>query len=273
MKRVHMLLIFAVVVLFSSCENDGSGLEVINSKSFSEKQIILSQPIRSRLLNDSTENTADNYPFKDKLNKMNLALDELEKNHSDSIWQDLLLDWNDFRLNHTGKDGLPVISKGELADSVSNSEVRTVAEKWGELNSKLLKFSGEVRFGDVLENLFNKPQIPVLNEMFVKSIFYTHVDDQIFVNLLGSSAVTHYHTTGGIIKLSQVTDFPASNEVVITCESDDSRFLDLFIRIPGWAINPTVTHGNVKYVAHPGEYCEIARKWKGGDEFIITLKN
>jgi DUF1680 family protein len=49
--------------------------------------------------------------------------------------------------------------------------------------------------------------------------------------------------------------------------------MDVFIRIPSWAVNPTVTHGNVKYVAHPGEYCEVYRKWNNGDQIKVELKN
>ena len=83
----------------------------------------------------------------------------------------------------------------------------------------------------------------------------------------------HHHTTGGTVKLTQRTDFPRSNIVTLTCETNDARYLDVFIRIPEWAVNPTVAHGNVKYVAHPGEYCQISRKWKDKDEFYIILKN
>jgi DUF1680 family protein len=61
--------------------------------------------------------------------------------------------------------------------------------------------------------------------------------------------------------------------MTLTCETNDARYLDVYIRIPEWAVNPTVAHGNVKYVAHPGEYCQISRKWKDKDEFFIILKN
>jgi DUF1680 family protein len=61
--------------------------------------------------------------------------------------------------------------------------------------------------------------------------------------------------------------------MTLKCESNDVRYLDVFIRIPEWAINPTVSYGNVKYVAHSGEYCQVSRKWHDGDEFRIVLKN
>jgi len=261
------------VSLISACNDDGNLLNVVNSMAFPEKQIVIEDQVKQRLSIDSTEILNVYNPFQDKLNAMFTRIDDLKKNRSDSLWLVLLANWNDFRLNHIGNDGLPIFQANELIDSTGNSETIAVARMWAELNSRLLKFSGEVRFGDALEKLIYESKGRVIDEKLLKSVVYTHIDDQIFINIIGSSSITHYHTTGGIIKLIQETDFPLSNEVTIKCESDDSRFIDLFIRIPSWAVNPTVTHGNVKYVAHPGEYCEIARKWNGGDEFNINLKN
>jgi len=152
-------------------------------------------------------------------------------------------------------------------------EAMGVAGKWAELNIMLLKLSGEVRFGDVIENLLYKEEMPVLTEKQLKSIIYTHIDDQIFINVLGGSSFDYQHTTGGNVRLTQTTRYPLGSEIILSCEVGDVRYMDVFIRIPEWAVNPTVTHGNVKYVARPGEYCEIYRKWRNGDEFSIKLKN
>jgi len=137
----------------------------------------------------------------------------------------------------------------------------------------MLQFSGEAQLGDAIEQSLYNSGTPVLTDKFLKSIVFTHIYDQIFVNLLASATVEHYHTTGGTIKLILETKYPESNEMTLTCKCDDVRYLDVFIRIPSWAVNPTVQHGNVKYVCHPGEYCQISRKWNDGDEIQVLLRN
>lgn len=269
MKIIRLSAIIGIALFLFSCGIAENGLNAINSDSFPERNVALDGLVSQRLLADSVVNISEQNPLESKLDEMISVAEKLRKNQSDSIWTALSASWDDFRVNHVGKDGLPVLS----ADSMSNSEAIAVAGKWAELNTMLLKLSGEVRFGDAIENLLYKTRVPVLTEKQMKSIIYTHIDDQIFINVIGSSSVNHHHTTGGTIRLIQVTDFPTSNETTIKCECNDVHFLDVFIRIPSWAVNPTVTHGNVKYVAHPGEYCEISRKWNNGDKINVRLKN
>jgi hypothetical protein len=264
MKFTRLSAIIGIAVFLISCGRSENGLNAINSGSFSETNITLDDAVSQRLLSDSVMNTSGQSPISIKLDESILAIEKLRKTQSDSLWNVVSDSWYDF-----GKDGFSILS----TDSMSNSDASAIAGKWVELNIQLLKLSGEVRFGDAVENLLYKNQSPVLTEKQLKSIIYTHIDDQIFINVIGSSSLTHQHTTGGTIKLIQKTDYPNSNEMTLKCESNDVRYLDVFIRIPEWAINPTVSYGNVKYVAHPGEYCQVSRKWHDGDEFRIVLKN
>ena len=41
--------------------------------------------------------------------------------------------------------------------------------------------------------------------------------------------------------------------------------MEIYIRIPEWAEGATVVMQNVKYIAPPGDYCEIAKSWINGD--------
>ena len=264
MKIKRLSAIIGIAVFLFSCGRSEKGLNVINSGSFSETNITLDGALTQRLLADSVVNISGQSPISIKLDEMISVAERLRKNQSDSLWNAVSASWYDF-----GKDGLSVLS----ADSLSNSKATAIASKWADLNIALLKLSGEVRFGDAIEDLLYKNQEPVLTEKQLKSVIYTHIDDQIFINVIGSSSLNHQHTTGGTIKLIQKTEYPLINEIVLYCECSDTRFLDVFIRIPEWAVNPTVTHGNVKYVARPGEYCQVSRKWRDGDEFRIVLKN
>jgi len=239
-------------------------MNVINSVSFPGKNITLDNSVSQRLLTDSAANISGQNPLAAKLDEMIYMAESLRKNQSDSLWNKLSADWYDF-----GKADLSILS----ADTLSNSEASAILSKWVNLNITLLKLSGEVKFGDAIEDLLYKFPRLVLTEAQLKSIIYTHIDDQIFINVFGSSNFNYQHTTGGNVKFTQQTDYPLGNEMILTCEVGDVRYMDVFIRIPSWAVNPTVTHGNVKYVARPGEYCEIYRKWNNGDEIKVVLKN
>jgi hypothetical protein len=264
MKLLRIIAIFGITFFLFSCGNQDNGLNVINSESFPEKNITLDHLVSQRLLSDSAANISTQNPLTIKLDQMISDAEGLRKNPSDSLWNALSAGWYDF-----GKNDLSILS----AEALSNSESSIIAGKWVDLNIILLKLSGEVKFGDAIEDLLYKFPRLVVTEAQLKSIIYTHIDDQIFINEFGSSSFNYQHTTGGNVRLIQETDYPLGNTMILTCEVGDVRYMDVFIRIPSWAVNPTVTHGNVKYVARPGEYCEIYRKWNNGDEITVRLKN
>jgi hypothetical protein len=260
MKLTQILAFSGFVLFMLACGTPRDGLQIVESQSFHVKQISLGESFSKKYLSEPVDsNQLANFQDK-KLDELILFEKMLEESRSDSSWFLLERKWDEF--NQSGIQS----SADTSANSISE------LQKWAELNADLLKLTGEVRFGDALEKLIYSSK-PILSEQFLKSIIYTHNYDQIFVNLFASSTLTHYHTTGGTVKLIQKTEFPESNEITLKCETNDVRYLDVFIRIPEWAVNPKVTHGNVKYVAHPGEYCQISRKWNDGDEILVQLKN
>ena len=267
MKLTRLLLAIPMVFIFSSCGNDPNQLSVINSKSFHETQIQLQlQPVQpsfalDSVSGDSIQKTEQNFAL-DKLGEMLSMTETIRKSRSDSIWSSLLQKWTDFNTTVVSQD-----------NSSTHKILPEAILKWVELNIALVKLSGEVRFGDAIERIIHDPENMFIPEKKLKSAFYTHVDDQIFINLIGSSSVEYQHTTGGNVKFIQETNYPEGNVMTLKSECSDKRFVEIFIRIPSWAVNPTVTYGNVKYVARPGEYCQISRKWKTGDEIMVVLKN
>jgi hypothetical protein len=54
-------------------------------------------------------------------------------------------------------------------------------------------------------------------------------------------------------------------------ELQDKRYLDFYVRIPEWANKASVTVKGVKYNVIPGQFTEIAKKWKNGDEIEIII--
>lgn len=264
MKRFFLLFPTFLFIVISGCQNRNSGFQVINSVSFPENQVALSANATHRLMADSVAAYSQNHSLQlidSRLSHIGQLVDEILKNPSGSLWNELNTDWESFR-----SDAKKLAQSG---DSTVNSDL----SKWADLNTKLLRFSGEAKFAEAFTNLLYSSTKPVLSSNQLKQTIYTHVFDEVFIHIPIASAVSFQHTTGGTIRLIQETNYPEGNEITLKCECSDTRFLDVFIRIPPGATNPSVTHGNVKYVARPGEYCQITRKWKNGDEFVIRLKN
>lgn len=268
-----------MVLIFSSCGNDPNNLSVINSESFPEKQISLHfQSVRllntdSLINNDRFNLSNDQHIVVNQLDEMLSMTELIRKSQSESVWVALTRKWTEFNANFFETERSPFAPNYSRSDSLQNKIFPEAIRKWIELNIDLVKLSGEVRFGDALEKIVYNPENVFISEKLLKSVIYTHVFDQIFINVIGSSSIDYQHTTGGNVRIIQETNYPQGNEMTLKSECSDFRYMDVFIRIPTWAINPTVTHGNVKYVARPGEYCQISRKWKTGDVIRVVLKN
>ncbi|MFA5329365.1 MAG: hypothetical protein WC384_16340 [Prolixibacteraceae bacterium] len=278
MKFLRLLAVTGIALFLFACNSGQNQLTVINSESFHEKQVRLDSTVQSRLLVDSmmpeqNPEVQDQPALSGKLDALAELADKVKQTKSDSLWSRLKTEWEGFRMKFAGKDGIFADQNQVANDSLARSKSKMLAQKWANLNKNLLQFSGEGMFGDAIEQLLYNSESPVLTDKFLKSIVFTHIFDQIFVNILASSSVEHYHTTGGAIKLIQETNYPESNKMTLTSKCSDVRYLDVFIRIPSWAVNPSVQLGNVKYVCHPGEYCQISRKWNDGDKIDVLLKN
>jgi hypothetical protein len=279
MRRIQLIAIIGLILIFSSCGKDLNSLSVINSESFPEKQINLHFQPNQQSGGDSLVNTNqsslsnDQQLVLEQIDEMILRTDQIRKSESDSAWNTLVRKWSEFNTNIFGADKTPFETINSLSDSWNNKVFPEAIRKWAELNVDLVKLSEDVKFGDALERMVYSPNHVFISEKLIKSVVYTHCFDQVFVNIIGSSSMDYTHTTGGNVRIIQETNYPEGNEMVLKSECNDLRYMDLFIRIPSWAVNPTVTHGNVKYVALPGEYCQISRKWKTGDEIRVILKN
>jgi len=268
MKLTLWTIFTGILLIIYACNSNLSQLNVVDSKSFSKEQISLAGQTGNYTESDLSLSSAElsNNEEKDFLvlmDELQTQFEAIRKLPSDESWLKLKSTWNDLNSRFDNFD----------TKTHTDSSANQIIQKWAEINIELLKFSEEVKFGDVLEKLLAQKEVTSGRENLIKSILYTHVDDQIYINLLLSSTLIHQHTTGGTVKLIMDSSLPAGNQIILKCETDDVRYLDVFFRIPEWAVNPTVSHGNVKYVAHPGEYCQISRKWKSGDEFIIELRN
>lgn len=147
--------------------------------------------------------------------------------------------------------------------------------EWIEVTGFLFEITGKPVYAESLQKLPKNKNLSisgsdsyVAGEKLMPFIFTKNVD-HIFVNLFVDSSVEYIHSLGGKVKITQETE--DNQNVVLKFETEEKRYIEINILIPTWAKNATVTEKNVKYVATPGEYCFIARKWKTGDFVEVTL--
>lgn len=270
LKKLFYSFIF-VFFVFTGCTDKKYNL--INSESFSKDQILLFPNLVSELTYDSISYFINNMKVGYFDSKQISELTRLTKNFkskpSDGLWNDIEKKWLILKSNYSGES---------LSGEIENNEKAVVSQGkenlqlWIQKNISLLKLTGDVRFADEIEQQMLRNSVSVSDEV-LKSIVFTHVFDNIYLNLFVPSELTHDHTTGGKIRLTQSGISGKNMSFKLSCECLDTRYLSVFIRIPDWAKNPTVAHGNVKYVARPGEYTEISKKWRNADVFEIKLIN
>jgi DUF1680 family protein len=102
-------------------------------------------------------------------------------------------------------------------------------------------------------------------------IIYAHRGTDLFVNLFIPSRL---EPAGTDLRLVQETAFPDDETVVIRIEDGAGEFA-LNLRYPMWvatdALAVTVNGEPVEVSARPGEYVGIDRRWRKGDEVVVTL--
>lgn len=276
MKFTQLLVFVLTVLVFTHCKNDPDSLTVINSASLHEQQVnlfISSLPEHEvDTLKDSNSLTVEDAPF-NELDQMHSLLDQVRQSASNEQWRELLRQWDHFNERYYGASRSLFNRQDATKGDNKSTLPAEAAEKWARLNIDLLKLSGQVRFGDALEILLYDQHEFMFPDSLLKSVVYTHVFDDIYINIIGSSSMEYQHTTGGTVSLTQQTIYPEEAEMILTIEAGDIRFMRVYIRIPSWAINPEVSYGNVKYVARPGEYSVISKKWRSGDEIRVSLNN
>ena len=269
MKFTQLLASIGMTLIFSSCLNDPNTLYPVQSVSLHEQQIELQiEPSQTEVQNSSLSLTQEQMVVVQELDEMLSMKERILQTRTDSLWPALTRQWTEFSLKHIGTHRTPYAQD----ESLSKTFFPEAARKWAQLNVDLVKLSGEVRFGDALEVLLYGTSEGVFPQDLLKSVIYTHVYDDIYINLIGASSMEYAHTTGGTVKIIQQTNYPQSDEMTLSVETNDVRYMDVFIRIPSWAVNPSVTHGVVKYVASPGGYCQISKKWRTGDAIQILLR-
>ncbi len=150
-------------------------------------------------------------------------------------------------------------------------------KQWIGITGFLLEITGNTAYAEELEetiyqsaSLFTESEFREIEKNVTPWIFTKDVD-HIYVNLFANATIKYKHSMKGAVEITQETNYPESGKILLKFKMEEKRYIELFIRIPEWAEGATVTEWKVKYVAIPGSYSQILRKWSDGDFVEIKL--
>jgi hypothetical protein len=147
------------------------------------------------------------------------------------------------------------------------------ATRWFESTGFLFQLTGDAGVAGELERLIYTSTISGNDELqaLVAPYIFSRNIDHVHVNLFFPAEISYNHSLGGGVKITSETDYPQSGNITLKFSVENKRYVVLWIRIPEWALNPSVTVKKVRYLSHPGSYSRIAKQWKEGDEVEVEF--
>ncbi len=249
---IALLILFAI-----SCGRKGQFPEKRSEKTANEC-VFLNDTLFSRY-NFSGVDSGFTKSFKNELHELMVYKQDYELKNTAFDLPELEQKWNGI--------------KGEF----KNPDFESTA-KWIEITGFLFELTEKAIYAEELENThaqsagqFAGPENRKI-ESLIKPWIFTKNLDNIHVNLYVNATIKYNHSLNGSVEITQETAYPGPGKVNIRFKMEESRYIELFVRIPGWAEGATVTEKNVKYLATPGSYCQITRKWKDGDFVEVILQ-
>ena len=259
MSAKNLVLFFIILFALISCQQN---------QQFPQKQFIktdLNQIIINDTVRSSVNATADSIiaeKYSEELNEVLINISYYEELDSKFNLESIENQWG-------------------ILKSYSKTFGFNDIKKWIEISGFLLELTGKTIYAEELEKTwylsshsFSDEDDSIIKELIVPYIYTKNVD-HIQVNLFVNSAIKYEHTLKGAVEITQETDYPDTGEVEIKFQMENKRYIELYIRVPEWAENVSIIEKGVKYVAIPGEYSQIVRKWKEGNvvDINFSMKN
>ena len=94
----------------------------------------------------------------------------------------------------------------------------------------------------------------------------------IYINYFGPGIYRFLSPSGNSIEIVQKTQYPLNGKIEIKIQLKESENFNIFIRIPRWSINTTLSLNNrgIKNIKQ-GHYLKLNKLWKNGDLININL--
>lgn len=102
--------------------------------------------------------------------------------------------------------------------------------------------------------------------------FYSTSDDGVYVHLYDNSTLNWRLHSGTALHIKQETHYPWEGEVRLHVHLASPVTFTLYVRIPAWSRNTTVTLNDKPIEGvKPGEYLSIPNRWSGHDHVEISF--
>jgi len=253
MRRKLYVLVFVFGLMVSCVQNDKFPEKHSERVSVEKLSVNQSALKASNQLADSILNDTENFAITELVNEMYFYENRNEKFNLEQLenkWQNI-----DFEPQNASFENL---------------------KNWIEITGFLLELTGKEVYAASLERvskanlILTETEASLINEILESLVFTMNVD-HVFVNLFSDATLQYNHSLNGKVKITQIVDSLVTGKVFIKFDMEKINYIELNIRIPEWAIGARVTEKRVKYVATPGSYCFIARKWSTGDVVEIVF--
>jgi hypothetical protein len=108
---------------------------------------------------------------------------------------------------------------------------------------------------------------------YAEHLWMATPDNGIAAILYNSSDVTAKVGKGNTVTLKQTTNYPFEESVKIEVSTTGTAEFPLYLRIPRWCSNASISVNGVKQDINPeaGSYIRLANKWKQGDIIILSV--
>ena len=102
--------------------------------------------------------------------------------------------------------------------------------------------------------------------------FYSTSQDGVYVHFYDNSEMKWHLPSGTPLVLRQTTEYPWKGTVNISVAPQTPEEFTLFVRIPGWSKENSVTvNGKKVEGATAGQYLPIKRRWASGDKVVLSV--
>ena len=109
--------------------------------------------------------------------------------------------------------------------------------------------------------------------LFIASMWMATSDGGLAVGAYGPNTVSATVGSGTKLTITQTTNYPYEDTITLTLSADKTDTYPIYIRVPAWCENPSVTvNGHpveAKLVA--GEYAALTAAWEDGDVITLTF--
>jgi uncharacterized protein len=107
----------------------------------------------------------------------------------------------------------------------------------------------------------------------INNYIYSISDKGLWINLYSGNELQTTLLDGSKVKLKQKTNYPWAGNIEVVMDQVPTHAFSLFLRIPAWAEKATIKiNGETFNIdSTPGQYAQINRVWKKGDNIALTL--